>query len=306
MDHLIQPITIDGAAYCCKCYGVSAKLGRGTKGVLTDDVISVLDGIQTAVITNDCSPWTLLTGSANVDIYELWWAEGNMDDTMIYTTGGVDYFANWYNGYPKLPGLFDPWKSPAGIVGSRAFHQRDFETYQYYVFNGPTLRQVVATGDYAPAINNEYPATDPPAVGELLPATDPAELHIQNFQGESGGDTTNHYWKKIYDGTAGTYEPEGEISFGVSCGETVYFKVSSSSTGGSGDDHYDVDVEFFVDGVSESTFSLTPTDDVENDFVEVTGGPCGTIVTFHAKSLDSTAADNTTTVTVTLEVTSIA
>ena len=126
---------------------------------------------------------TLTLGSQE-ETYELWWSEGNMDDTMVYTSGGVDYFVNWYNGYPKMPGLFDPFNSPDGIVSTRALKQRDFETSQYYVFNGPTLQFKVPTGA-VPAFNNENPATDS------------AELTIQNFSGASGGDVTNHYWKPV-------------------------------------------------------------------------------------------------------------
>ena len=115
-----------------------------------------------------------------MDIYELWWAEGNMDDTMIYTHAGVDYYANWYNGYPKMSGLFDPWNSPDGIVGSRAFQKRGTETSQYYVFNGGTLQISVPCGDPPPE--------------RITPLT------IQNFQGPIGGDTDNHYWKLISGG----------------------------------------------------------------------------------------------------------
>ena len=172
-----------------------------------------------------------------MDIYELWWAEGNMDDTMIYTHAGVDYYANWYNGYPKMSGLFDPFKSPDGIVSTRAFKQRGTETAQYYVFNGPTLQNTVPAGSPIPAINNEYPATAPPAVGVLLPATDPAELTIQNFSNESGGDVTNHYWKQITQMTIGDNAFEGagftglNIRGGItSIGDNTFLNCTSLAT----------------------------------------------------------------------------
>jgi|TARA_R110002167_G_scaffold324200_1_gene530216 hypothetical protein len=119
-----------------------------------------------------------VSAEQELDTYELWWAEGYMDDTMVYTHEGVDYFANWYNAYPKVSGLFDPFRSSAsGIVGSRAFQQRGTETSQYYVFNGGTLQISVPKGDPAPA--------------RITPLT------IQNFSGTSGGDTDNHFWKKL-------------------------------------------------------------------------------------------------------------
>ena len=70
MAHLIQPITIDGTAYCCKCYGVSEALGRGTKGVLTDNNFALDGETNKAVITNDCSPWRLLHGVIAPFTYE--------------------------------------------------------------------------------------------------------------------------------------------------------------------------------------------------------------------------------------------
>ena len=140
---------------------------------------------------------TLTLGSYE-ETYELWWAEGFMDDTMVYTTGGVDYRANWYNGYPLLPGLFDPYRSSvSGIVSTRAFQKTGTVTVQYYIFNGGTLRKDVVAGTPAPAFNNENPATDP------------AELTIQNFSGDSGGAVTNHYWKQITQMTIGNNAFEG-------------------------------------------------------------------------------------------------
>jgi hypothetical protein len=164
-NHLISPITIDGAAYCCACEG-----GRSTKGVLTEDILfNSYPEIQTAVITNDCSPWQVMTGSQS--------------------------------------------------------------SYQFY-------------------------------------------------------------------------EPEGELSFGVSCGEEVNLDFVSSSTGGSGSDDYDIDVEVFVDGVSDTTFTMEPSSSTNSGTITVTGSPCGSIVTIYAQSMSS-GGDVTTTATLTVEVTSI-
>ena len=63
-NSLISPITIDGTAYCCKCYGTTAALGRGTKGIKTDSSFALNGHANTADITNDCSPWDLLDGTA--------------------------------------------------------------------------------------------------------------------------------------------------------------------------------------------------------------------------------------------------
>jgi hypothetical protein len=63
MSHIIQPIFIPAISanqYCCKCYGVSEALGRGTKGVLTSDLLG--GGNSADVSANDCSPWTAFTG----------------------------------------------------------------------------------------------------------------------------------------------------------------------------------------------------------------------------------------------------
>ena len=316
MAHLIQPITIDGTAHCCKCYGVSEALGRGTEGVLTDNAFALNGGLQTAVgslgdrhnLTGNCGPWTLLTGSidlarTNVDIYELWWLEGEMDDTMVYTTGGVDYLANGFNGYPKdldTGGwcfgcdrfVFDPWRPPAGNVLDRAFRQIDTETVNFGILDGPTLREDVVAGAAAPALN-------------------PAVLTIWNVRGDTGGDTDHHYWKQIGTVGSGGYKPEGEISFGVSCGNTVDIDFSSSSAGGSGSNNYFISCKIFVDGVIVPD-GLTPGFELQNGVwadatktITVEGGPCGTIVTLYAQSIDTVSADPTTTVTLTAEVTSI-
>ena len=64
MAHFIQPIEIESADYCCKCYGTTAALGRGTKGIKTDSSFAINGHANTADITNDCSPWDLLDGTA--------------------------------------------------------------------------------------------------------------------------------------------------------------------------------------------------------------------------------------------------
>ena len=170
MAHLIQPITIDGTAYCCKCYGVSEKLGRGTEGVLTDNDFALDGETNKAVITNDCSPWDLLKNAT---------------------------------------------------IG---------------------------------------------------------------------------------------YEPEGEISFGVSCG--TYVNIDFVSSGfqfgsGTGSITYSIDVEVFVDGVGLGSFNMThPSSTTETVIFSVIGGPCGTIVTLYAKSLAS-GGSSSTWANLTAEVTSI-
>ena len=60
MSHIIQPIEIESADYCCKCYGTTAALGRGTKGIKTDSSFAINGATNNATITNDCSPWELL------------------------------------------------------------------------------------------------------------------------------------------------------------------------------------------------------------------------------------------------------
>ena len=171
MSHIIQPIEIDSTDYCCKCYGTTAALGRGTKGVLTEDFLFVsTPEINTAVITNDCSPWTAMTGSFS-----------------------------------------------------------DFTTYT----------------------------------------------------------------------------PEGELSFGVSCGSEVAIDLDSSSAGGSGDDVYSCAVKIYRDGVLWDTYFLSSGSASETDTITVTGGPCGEIITIHAFNEFLIINDFTTTVTVTAEVTSI-
>tara|TARA_R110000822_G_scaffold72101_1_gene173600 strand:+ start:943 stop:1452 length:510 start_codon:yes stop_codon:yes gene_type:complete len=166
-NSLISPITIDGTAYCNTCEG-----GRSTKGVLTEDILFTSSPeIQTAVITNDCSPWQLMTGS--LDDYE-------------------------------------------------------------------------------------------------------------------------------------SYNPEGEISFGVSCGTTVNIDFSSSSSGGTGDNKYWVAVLIHVDGVNFTTITVYQASPTGSRAVTVTGGACGSIVTMHAILQDFPgSSDFSTTATATAEVTSI-
>ena len=170
MAHFIEPIEIESNLYCCKCYGTS-EAGRGTKGVLTEDILfTSFPEIQTAVITNHCSPWTIMTGSLS--------------------------FAQFYM-------------------------------------------------------------------------------------------------------------PEGEISFGVSCGTTVNIDFVSSASGGTGGDTYTIRVRVFVDGGTEEDFEMDNSYDEISKAITVTGGPCGSIVRIYAQSEPDLAADFTTTATVTAEVTSI-
>ena len=169
-NSLISPITIDGTAYCNTCEG-----GRSTKGVLTEDILfQSFPEIQTAVITNDCSPWQIMTGS------------------------------------------------------------------------------------------------------------------ISSFQ---------------------FYEPEGEMSFGVSCGTTVTVDLAASATGGDDDDAYSIDVDIYRNGALWNTynlFSTTGANTSETDIeIAVTGGPCGEIITIYAQSILFIQADPTTTATLIAEVTSI-
>tara|TARA_R110002167_G_scaffold109980_1_gene280166 strand:+ start:189 stop:695 length:507 start_codon:yes stop_codon:yes gene_type:complete len=165
-NSLISPITIDGTAYCNTCEG-----GRSTKGVLTEDILFLnYPEIQTAVITNDCSPWKVMTGS--LDDYE-------------------------------------------------------------------------------------------------------------------------------------DYHPEGELSFGVSCGTQVDIDFSSSSTGGTGDNDYYSAVLIYVDGVLFTSLNLTQASPTGTREVTVTGGPCGSIITLYAILQEFFDSDTTTTATATAEVTSI-
>lgn len=166
-NHLISPITIDGTAYCNTCEG-----GRSTKGVLTEDILfDSFPEIQTAVVTNDCSPWQLMTGSL---------------------------------------------------------------------------------GDYQ------------------------------------------------------FYNPEGEVSFGVSCGTTVNIDFSSSSSGGDEDNNYYIAVRIYVDGVDFTTITVYQALPTGSRAVTVTGGACGSIVTMHAVLQDFPgSSDFSTTATATATVTSI-
>jgi len=122
---------------------------------------------------------------------------------------------------------------------------------------------------------------------------------------------------RIMSGSTGAgsyYEPEGEIAFGVSCGTTVNIDFDSSSSGGTGDNHYDVRVLVFVNGAVGADFYMNPSSDSASKSVSVTGGPCGysfsahgTQVRIYARSLYESPfdQDRTTTVTVNAEVTSI-
>jgi len=297
MAHFIQPITIDGTAYCCKCYGVSALLGRGTKGVLTDSP-SGLDGeTQTAVITNDCSPWTLLTGELADDTWELWWGlvdPGDMDDTMKYTHGGVDYFANAINKFPLFApedfvtptandDIYDPWQATGGVVTARAFRKilttdAPATTYgvSYETYDGATL---TITQPHGPA----------PALGALT---------IQNWVSTSGGDTTNHYWNRTTNGGV-----EGELSFGVSCGTNVEVELTATASGGTGTNGYSVAGD--IGGETIALSSSTGATQTQTVNITVTGGPCGSIVQGYAFVDVVGHTDDSTTVTVTAEVIAI-
>lgn len=93
---------------------------------------------------------------------------------------------------------------------------------------------------------------------------------------------------------------EGELSFGVSCGSTVNLSATSVDSYGTGE--YIVDVDFYIDGVFDS--SITLTDVAPNDTValSITGSPCGVIIAVHGYP---TATDDLYDVAVTLDVTSI-
>ena len=292
MAHFIQPITIDGTAYCCKCYGVSEALGRGTKGVKTNG--SLNGEANTAVITNNCSPWKLISTEEVLYTYELWWKGGDMDDSMKYTHEGVDYYANDAMRFPLFDpsgdedddDAQDPWQTSGGVVGSKAFRKVGAtddpdttygEAWEYY--DGDTLTVSLPNdGD----VNAAYPLAD---------------LALQNWIGsESGNTTTNHEWKLISSVSAG----EGEITFGVSCGTTVAIDLEVTS---SPQNAWVLDVDIYIDGALDSTETFSYLSGILDASVSltVTGGPCGSLVTLHAHLTSSVAAS----VELTAEVTSI-
>lgn len=95
---------------------------------------------------------------------------------MVYTHEGTEYLANGTNAWPKVSGLFDPYRPPDGTVTDRPFRAVGTSDSQVDVFNGSKLTVMVPAGDPAPA------------KGALV---------LRNFQGVTGGDMDNHYWKLV-------------------------------------------------------------------------------------------------------------
>ena len=130
------------------------------------------------------------------DCYELWWATGDMDDTMVYTHEGVEYLVNGINKYPLFApedfgeptendDIYDPYRHlDGGNVTGRAFKRvstTDAAPFTYGVsyeqFDGDTLVVSVPKGDPVPDLD---PLTGRNWCG-----------------GDDVNDWSNHYWKKV-------------------------------------------------------------------------------------------------------------
>ena len=178
----------------------------------------------------------LQTG-ALVETYELWWSGNNMDDTMKYTTGGVDYFANAINKFPLFApenfstptandDIYDPYQATAGVVTDRAFRlvrTTDAPATEYGVsyeyYNGNTLTISVPSGDSVPSLT---------------------DLTVQNWVSTEDTATGGHYWKQIASPPLPSLDPvtgkiEVDIHFQNNPQHTRFEKIDIYSTTGTGD-----------------------------------------------------------------------
>ena len=161
-NSLISPITIDGTAYCCKCYGTSAALGRGTKGIKTDSSFGINGATNNATITDDCSPWELLdsgnTGSTSFEGEITFGVSCGTTVEIDLTVGSHPQTAWEAHVYIYIDGVLDTTAGPFSY-----FDAIFFEAVTLTVTGGPcgslVTLHAVATDTSAVAIGLEAEVT---------------------------------------------------------------------------------------------------------------------------------------------------